>query len=65
MILPLPENEIDIYSFGFDKNLLRSAPVSTPLVYNQVEERLSQIAPSNTTIATLISGLPVAENQNV
>lgn len=63
MIIPLPgPTSVDVYSFGFSKNLLRNSPTNSPLVYNQVEERLSQLTPSNNIVSTSVQGLPISES---
>ena len=55
----LPEKQnIDIYDFGFDSFLNRSIPqIESPLVYNQIEDRLSKLIQSGEKITGLIPGL--------
>mgnify|MGYP001607476238 FL=1 len=59
----LPEKQnIDIYDFGFDNLLNRSIPqIESPLVYNQIEDRLSKLIQSGEKITGLIPGLLEAE----
>lgn len=58
--IPLPQPKIpDIYTFGFDNHLLRTLPeIESPLVYNSIEDRLSQLIQTSGTLTGLIPGLP-------
>ena len=60
--LPKSEEKLDIYDYGFDKMLNRSiVQVKSPLVYDLIEERLSQLIQSGNSLAGLVPGLQEVE----
>ena len=60
--LPKSEEKLDIYDYGFDKMLNWSiASVKSPLIYDLIEERLSQLIQSGNTLAGLVPGLQEVE----
>lgn len=53
-LLPKP----NIFDFGFDKHLNRQLPqITSPVVYNSIEDRLSMLVQSGDTVTTLVPGL--------
>lgn len=61
MIIPLPKTKPDVYTLGFNQWLHREIQtIESPLVYNTVEDRLSQLIQTSGVATTLIPGLPEA-----
>ena len=63
MQINLPKtDQVDVFSVGLDKWLYRRREeIQSPLVYNTVDERLSQLVQTEGKAATILNGLPISE----
>lgn len=61
MQIPVKQNSIDIYSLGFDAHLNRQlTEVQSPVVYNQIEERLSRMVSSGDSVSSFVANIPLS-----